>query len=82
MNFGEVKYIFILQKMIKIYDILEGKRSYISFCVHDSIVIDLHKDDKYFMKDIMDEFSNTRFGKFKSNIKTGKNFGELKELFS
>jgi len=72
----------ILQKMIKIYDILKDRKSNISFCIHDSIVIDLHKDDKHLMKDIVDEFTNTRFGKFKSNIKTGKNFGELKELFS
>ena len=72
----------ILQKMIKIYDILEDKKSNIAFCVHDSIVIDLHAEDKHLMKDIIDEFSNTRFGKFKTSVKTGKDFGNLKELFS
>ena len=66
--------------MIKIYDILEGKKSNIAFCVHDSIVIDLHAEDKHLMNDIINEFSNTRFGKFKTSIKTGKNFGDLKEL--
>jgi len=70
----------ILQKMIKIYDILEGKKSNIAFCVHDSIVIDLHAEDKHLMKDIINEFSNPRFGKFKTSIKTGKHFGDLKEL--
>jgi len=72
----------ILQKMIKIYDILDGKKSNIAFCVHDSIVIDLHADDKHLMKDIIDEFANTRFGKFKTSVKTGKDFGNLRELIS
>jgi len=72
----------ILQKMIKIYDILRDRKSNIAFCVHDSIVIDLHTEDKELMKDIIDEFSNTRFGKFKTSVKTGKNFGDLKELLS
>jgi len=72
----------ILQKMIKIYDILKDKKSNIAFCVHDSIVIDLHTDDKYIMKDIMEEFSNTRFGKFKTSVKTGKDFGNLRELIN
>jgi hypothetical protein len=59
----------ILQKMIKIYDILKSKKSNIAFCVHDSIVIDLHADDKYLMKDIIDEFANTRFGNLKLVLK-------------
>ena len=72
----------ILQKMIKIYDMLEGKKSNIAFCVHDSIVIDLHADDKHLMSDIINEFSNTRFGRFKASVKTGKDFGNLRELIS
>ena len=70
----------ILQKMIKIYDILDGRKSNVAFCVHDSIVIDLHAEDKDLMKDIISEFSNTRFGKFKTSVKTGKDFGSLEEL--
>ena len=70
----------ILQKMIKIYDILDGRKSNVAFCVHDSIVIDLHAEDKHLMKDTISEFSNTRFGKFKTSIKTGKDFGNLEEL--
>jgi len=68
--------------MIKIYDMLEGKKSNIAFCVHDSIVIDLHADDKHLMSDIINEFSNTRFGRFKASVKTGKDFGNLRELIS
>tara|TARA_R110000824_G_scaffold5923_1_gene27029 strand:- start:2518 stop:3717 length:1200 start_codon:yes stop_codon:yes gene_type:complete len=72
----------ILQKMIKIYDILKNKKSNIAFCIHDSIVIDLHTDDKYLMKEIIEEFANTRFGRFKTSVKTGKDFGDLRELIS
>jgi len=70
----------ILQKMIKIYDILESKKSNIAFCVHDSIIIDLHADDKDLMKDVIDEFSNTRFGIFRTSVKAGKDFGNIREL--
>ena len=66
--------------MIIIYDMLKDRKSNIAFCVHDSIVIDLHAEDKHLMKDIIDEFSNTRFGKFKTSVKTGKDFGNLREL--
>jgi len=72
----------ILQKMIKIHDILDGKKSTVAFCIHDSIVIDLHADDKHLMKEIIDEFSNTRFGKFKTSVKTGRDFGNLEELIN
>ena len=72
----------ILQKMIKIHDMLKGRKSNIAFCVHDSIVIDLHTDDKHLMKNIINEFSNTRFGKFKTNVKTGRDFGDLAELIA
>ena len=71
----------ILQKMIKIYDILDGKKSNVAFCVHDSIIIDLHAEDKHLMKEIVDEFSNTRFGKFKVNSLGGKNWADMKELY-
>ena len=72
----------ILQKMIKIYDILQDRKSNIAFCVHDSIVVDLHTEDKHLMKEIIDEFSNTRFGKFKTSVKTGRDFGNLQELMA
>ena len=38
-------------------------------------------NNKHLMKDIIEEFANTRFGKFKTSVKTGKDFGNLKELF-
>ena len=43
-------------------------------------LVDLHVEDKHLMKDIINEFLNTRFGKFKTSVKTGKDFGNLEEL--
>ena len=58
----------ILQKMIKIYDILDGKKSTVAFCIHDSIVIDLHADDKHLMKEIIDEFLGIYLRDLSDNI--------------
>ena len=70
----------ILQKMIKIYDILQDKKSNIAFCLHDSLVIDLHKDDEYIIHEMKELFSDSVLGKFKVSVSGGKNFGEMKEL--
>jgi hypothetical protein len=45
--------------------------------IHDSIVIDLVKEDENMIKWIIDEFSNTPFGRFKVNASIGKNYGEM-----
>lgn len=69
-----------LRQMIKINKMLNNAKSYISFCVHDSIVIDLSHEDRYLIPNIMKMFSNTEFGNFVVNAKLGKNYGELKKF--
>ena len=68
----------VLDKMYNIHDILRSRKSFISFTLHDSIVIDLAKEDKELINLIINEFSNTKFGKFKISINAGKNYGNLK----
>lgn len=69
-----------LRQMIKVSNIIEDKKSYISFCIHDSLIIDLAKEDTNLVEDIKNTFSNTQFGQIKSNIEIGKHFGGMKKL--
>lgn len=69
-----------LRQMIKVFNFLKGRKSYIAFTVHDNIVIDLANEDKKDLKQIIDIYSNTDLGKFKVNLKAGSNYGELKKF--
>ena len=66
--------------MNKIYKMLEDRKSFIAFFVHDSLIIDLSKEEKRLILPIVEKFSNTSLGKYKVNIALGKNYGEMKKL--
>ena len=67
--------------MYKVWEFLENKKSFIKFCNHDSIMIDLHIKDQYEINSVKELFSNTRFGKFKVNCLGGKTWANMKNLF-
>jgi hypothetical protein len=69
-----------LDQLIKINKILENKKSFISFLVHDSVVIDLAKEDKKLINNILSTFSKTKLGTFPVNISAGKDYGSLRKL--
>ena len=69
-----------LRRMVAVNDLLRTSQSHIAFCVHDSLVIDLHSDDKHLVLLIIEAFANTDLGKFKVNLSAGKNYGEMQEL--
>ena len=70
----------VLRQMIEVSNYLKGCKSYVAFPVHDSIVLDLAKEEKEKLPEIIDIFSNTALGKFKVNISVGTNFGQLKKI--
>ena len=59
---------------------LKGKKSQIAFTLHDSIILDMAKEDVKLLKDIKHQFESNNWGFFASTCKVGKNFGNLKEL--
>ena len=69
-----------LRQAIKINDLLRGKKTFIKFLIHDSVVLDVSSEDKQLIKDICNTFSTTDFGKFVITKKVGKNYGEMKQL--
>lgn len=70
----------LLKQMIKIHDFLEDKKSYVAFCVHDSIVIDLSAEDRGHLQELLSIFRDTELGNFKVNAKVGHSYGDLRKL--
>jgi hypothetical protein len=70
----------VLRQMIAVSNYLKGCKSYVAFPVHDSIVLDLSREERKKLPEIIDIFSNTALGKFKVNVSVGVNFGELTRI--
>ena len=71
----------VFEQMYKVWEFLRDKKTFIKFCNHDSIMIDLSEEDQEMVNDIKEIFSETRFGKFKINCMGGKDWGAMKELY-
>lgn len=70
----------VLENAYKIQKMLRSKKSKIAFTLHDSIILDMSKEDAIMLRDIKEQFEQTRWGNFMSTCKIGKDFGNLKEL--
>ena len=70
----------MFEQMHKVWEFLKDRKSFIKFCNHDSIMIDLHKEQEYEFHDMKELFSNTRFGKFRVNCLGGENWATMKNL--
>ena len=70
----------LLNQAMAISDYLEGKESYVSFCIHDNVVLDMTDEDCKKLLDIVQIFANTELGKYKVNVRAGKDYGNMKEI--
>jgi len=70
----------VLRQLIKVYELLKEHKSHVAFVIHDSLVIDLAKEDKYLLENIFNVFSKTDLGEFLISVKAGKNFGQMGEI--
>lgn len=68
------------EQACKVYEFLKGRKSHISFLIHDAVYIDLASEDRYELLNLLDTFKKTRYDMFKVNVSAGKNLGEMKEL--
>ena len=67
-----------LDRFCKISSLLRATRSHVAFVVHDSVVIDLHEDDRRLIPELKQMFSETRLGSFKVNCSIGKDLGSMR----
>jgi hypothetical protein len=70
----------VLEQAVKLDNLLKNKKSKIAFIVHDSIVVDVTKEDFNMMTTMLNCFANTRLGKFKVNVSGGKTFGDMRKI--
>ena len=70
----------VVENAYKIQKMLKDKNTTVAFTLHDSIVLDMSKEDVTILRDIKEQFEQTRWGNFISTCKIGKNFGNLKEM--
>lgn len=70
-----------LRQVVKINEIIKKKelKSFISFLMHDSIVLDVCEKETSIIKELAQGFSNTKFGTFPVTTKRGTDYGNLKE---
>ena len=69
-----------LRQMIKIWEKLQDRKSYVAFCLHDSLVIDFSEEDMDILKELKKIFKDTDLGQFKVNVSVGKNYGKMRKL--
>jgi hypothetical protein len=69
-----------LRQVLKVNKLLQGRKSKIAFMIHDSLIIDVAKEDRDILESIQETFSDTDFGKFKTNVSAGKNFGNMRKI--
>ena len=69
-----------LRRMLAVDKLLEGRKSYVAYCIHDSLVLDFSNDDREILMEIVERFSKTEIGDFKVNLSAGKDFGNMSSL--
>lgn len=68
------------RQILKVDDYLRGKKSFVSFMVHDEFVLDVTEEEKNLIVELIKILQDTPYGKFPVNVKAGKSYGSLKKL--
>jgi hypothetical protein len=66
--------------VIAVHEFLADKKSFISFSIHDSLVIDFAESKRDLIFEIGQIFSQTIFSDFLINVREGKHYGDMKEV--
>ena len=70
----------VLDRMVAIYKLLQGRKSYVAFTLHDSVIIDFASEDKELIKPIIEEYRNTKLGRFVTNVSAGKDLYNINKI--
>tara|TARA_R110000824_G_scaffold258581_1_gene447531 strand:- start:176 stop:778 length:603 start_codon:yes stop_codon:yes gene_type:complete len=70
----------VLRQAIKIDEFLKDHKSFISFTIHDSVIVDISKDETNLVQKLTGMFADTELGIFKVNASFGDSFGDLRPL--
>jgi len=70
----------VLRQVIKVRELLRGRRSSVAFIIHDSIVLDFSVEDKPLLDEVVSSFAATDLGVFKVGVQMGKDFGDMRSV--
>ena len=70
----------VLTQTMQIQKLLENTASHVAFCLHDSVILDLAKENRYLVPDLVRTFSETNLGSYFVNVNAGKNFGAMRKI--
>jgi DNA polymerase I-like protein with 3'-5' exonuclease and polymerase domains len=70
----------VLSRAFKIAEKLKDKKSFISFTLHDSIIIDFDDGERELVEELLSIFSQTPLGKFQVNLSAGKSYGDMRRI--
>ena len=70
----------VLRQALKIDNLLSETKSFISFIMHDSIVIDIDRGQREKIAELVSIFSKTDLGDYKVNVSLGKDYGRMKRI--
>jgi hypothetical protein len=68
------------RQILQANKLLDRKKSFIPFLVHDSVVLDLSESEKGILPDLIRTLSDTKWGIFPVNVKIGRNYGDMKKI--
>ena len=69
-----------IDRMIAVHKFLTDKKSFISFSVHDSLVIDFAESERALIFEVAQIFSRTNISDFLTNVSEGRNYGDMREI--
>lgn len=69
-----------LRQAIKVNKLLENCKSKIIAIIHDNIIVDVCKEEKHLIKQMISTYTETEFGKFMSSVKIGKDLTDMRKL--
>lgn len=68
------------EQALKIVKILNTHKTTLAFLIHDEVILDVKKAEWGKIKQVVEVFQDTRYGKFPISVKIGKNLGEMKKI--
>tara|TARA_B100000131_G_C18095679_1_gene603924 strand:+ start:432 stop:1634 length:1203 start_codon:yes stop_codon:yes gene_type:complete len=71
-----------LRQMVSVNKLLKKTKSFVSFTMHDSVIIDMDFEERTLIPIIVSVFSGTKLGEFVTNLKAGKDYGNMKDLMT
>lgn len=70
----------VMRQMIDLHKLLQSTKSHIAFTIHDSVIIDMSREDAHLIPSFRESFSLYKGEYFLTNVSIGKDFGNMESI--